>query len=106
VDPLDEKLVRQAREGGVACRLLLESATLDGGHRQRLGEYSAAGVEVRQADSLPMKLALFDGCRGLIALLDPVISRPSWTSLVFDHDGMGAAMKGLFDEYWGRGRQL
>ncbi len=24
VDPLDEKLVKQAREGGVACRLLLE----------------------------------------------------------------------------------
>ncbi len=106
VDPLDEKLVRQAREGGVQCRLLLESASLDDGHRQRLGEYSSAGVEVRKADSLPMKLALFDGCRGLIALLDPVISRPSWTSLVFDHDGMGAAMKGLFDDYWGRGKQL
>src|SRR2546430_1087520 len=56
VDPLDEKLVKQARVGGVACRLLLESATLDDGHRQRLGEYSSAGVEVRQVASLPMKL--------------------------------------------------
>src|SRR6266436_7699343 len=101
VDPLDEKLVKQAREGGVACRLLLESATLDDGHRQRLGEYSSAGVEVRQVPSLPMKLALFDGNRGMIALLDPVITRPSWTALVFDHGGMGEAMKGLFDEYWG-----
>ena len=27
-------------------------------------------------------------------------------ALVFDHDGMGEAMKGLFDEYWGRGKQL
>src|SRR5215467_1039588 len=98
VDPLDEKLVKQAREAGVACRLLLESATLDHGHRQRLGEYSAAGVEVRQVPSLPMKLALFDGNRGMIALLDPVITRPSWTALVFDHGGMGEAMKGLFDE--------
>ncbi len=106
VDPLDEKLVKQAREGGVACRLLLESATLDDGHRQRLGDYSAAGVEVRQVPSLPMKLALFDASRGLIALLDPVITRPSWTALVFDHGGMGEAMKGLFDEYWGRGKQL
>jgi sugar-specific transcriptional regulator TrmB len=106
VDPLDEKLVKQARESGVACRLLLESASLDGAHRQRLEEYSAAGVEVRQAASLPMKLALFDSRRGLIALLDPVITRPAWTSLVFDHDGMGEAMKGLFEEYWGRGKQL
>ncbi len=106
VDPLDEKLVKQAREGGVACRLLLESAALDDGHRQRLGDYSSAGVEVRQVPSLPMKLALFDGNRGMIALLDPVITRPSWTALVFDHSGMGQAMKGLFDEYWGRGKQL
>src|SRR5438046_264729 len=106
VDPLDEKLVKQAREGGVACRLLLESSTLDDTHRQRLGEYSAAGVEVRQVASLPMKLALFDGRCGMIALLDPVITRPAWTALIFDHNGMGEAMKGLFEEYWKRGQQL
>src|SRR6266852_1973960 len=52
VDPLDEQLVKKARESGVACRLLLESSTLDDTHRQRLGEYSAAGVEVRQVHSL------------------------------------------------------
>lgn len=106
VDPLDEKLVKQARESGVTCRLLIESATFDGTHRQKLGEYCAAGVEVRQAASLPMKLALFDSRRGLIALLDPVITRPAWTALVFDHEGMGQAMKGLFEDYWGRGKQL
>src|SRR6516165_1227460 len=66
VDPLDEKLVKQAGAGGVACRLLLEPSPLDDTHRQRLAEYRGAGVEVRQAESLPMKLALFDGCRGLI----------------------------------------
>src|SRR5277367_4230977 len=36
VDPLDEMLVRQARGRGVACRLLIESGTLDEPHRQRL----------------------------------------------------------------------
>jgi hypothetical protein len=66
----------------------------------------AAGVEVKVADSLPMKLALFDGERGLIALLDPVITRPAWTSVVFDHEGMGEAMKGLFDDHWRRGKNL
>src|SRR5580658_4073374 len=35
VDPLDEKLVKQARIRGVACRLLMESGTLDEHHRQR-----------------------------------------------------------------------
>jgi hypothetical protein len=106
VDPLDEKLVKQARLGGVSCRLLLEAGSLDDQHRQRLGEYEGAGVEVRQAESLPMKLALFDGQRGMIALLDPVITRPTWTAVVFHHDGMGAAMKGLFEDHWRRSSTL
>jgi hypothetical protein len=59
-------------------------------------------VEVAQTDSLPMKLAVFDGTRGLLALLDPVITRPTWTAIVFEHAGMGEAMKGLFESYWRR----
>ncbi len=106
VDPLDEKLVKQAAGNGVLCRLLLEEGSLDEEHRQRLSDYAAAGVEVRVADSLPMKLAVFDGRHGMIALLDPVITRPSWTAVVFHHEGMGEAMKGLFEVHWKRGRGL
>ncbi len=102
VDPLDEMLVRQARQNGVSCRLLIESGSLDAEHRQRLSEYAAAGVEIREAASLPLKLALFDGRSGMIALLDPVISRPTWTALVFDHAGLGEAMKHLFEDRWQR----
>jgi predicted transcriptional regulator len=106
VDPLDEKLVRQARSNGVSCRLLIEPGTLDEPHRQRLGEYAAAGVGIRQAPSLPLKLALFDGRSGLIALLDPVISKPTWTSLVFEHPGLGEAMKHLFEDRWLRAAEF
>ena len=106
VDPLDEKLVKQARLAGAACRLLLEAGSLDEEHRQRLGEYMACGVEVRMADSLPMKLAVFDGRAGMIALLDPVITRPTWTAVVFRHEGMGEAMTGLFEDRWRRGTSL
>ena len=106
VDPLDEQLVKQARTRGVACRLLLESGTLDAAHRQRLQDYSVAGVEIRQAASLPMKLALFDCTHGLIALLDPVITKPTWTAVVFDHPGFGEAMKGLFEDHWRRAQRL
>jgi len=102
VDPLDEQLVKKARGRGVACRLLIESGTLDGPHRQRLEEYALAGVEIGQTNSLPMKLAVFDGSRGLVALLDPVVTRPTWTAVVFEHGGMGEAMKGLFENYWRR----
>jgi HTH-type transcriptional regulator, sugar sensing transcriptional regulator len=106
VDPLDEKLVKQARLSGVLCRLLLQEGTLDEAHKQRLEEYRAAGVEVRQAGSVPMKLAVFDGRDGMVALLDPVITRPTWTAVVFSHEGMGEAMRGLFDSYWRRGTAM
>ncbi|MCC6345398.1 MAG: TrmB family transcriptional regulator [Bryobacterales bacterium] len=106
VDPLDEQLVKQARERGVVCRLLFEKGPLDEEHRMRLKEYGAAGVEVRQTESLPMKLAVFDGKQGLVALLDPVITKPSWTSVVFDHQGMGEAMRGLFEVHWNKGEVI
>jgi sugar-specific transcriptional regulator TrmB len=106
VDPLDEQLVKQARLRGVRCRLLFESGSLDDAHRQQLEEYKSIGVEVCSAAALPMKLALFDGRQGMIALLDPVITKPSWTSLMFDHIGFGEAMKGLFEDHWRRAVEL
>jgi len=106
VDPLDEKLVKQARLSGAACRLLLEAPSVGPEDRQRFADYISAGVEVRVVDSLPMKLAVFDGQQGMIALLDPVITRPAWTAIVFRHDGMGQAMKGLFEDHWRRGESL
>jgi sugar-specific transcriptional regulator TrmB len=106
VDPLDEKLVKQARQNGVACRLLLEAGSLDDEHRQRMTDYMNSGIEVCLSDSLPMKLALFDGTAGMIALLDPVITRPSWTSVIFQHEGMGEAMRGLFEDHWRRARSF
>jgi sugar-specific transcriptional regulator TrmB len=106
VDPLEEKLVKESRQRGVDCRLLLEGARLDDEHRQRLGEYQAAGVAIRQIDSLPMKLALFDGKCGMIALLDPLVTKPAWTSVLFEHPGMCEAMKGLFETYWKRASEF
>jgi hypothetical protein len=49
---------------------------------------------------------LFDDRNGLIALLDPVISKPTWTSLVFDHSGLGEAMKHLFEDRWQRAAEF
>jgi sugar-specific transcriptional regulator TrmB len=100
VDPFDEQLVKLARQRGVRCRLLVEAGTLDEPHRLRLAEYAAVGVEVRETAVLPLKLALFDGVQGLVALLDPVLTKPSWTSIIFDHRGFGEAMKGLFEAHW------
>ena len=43
---------------------------------------------------------------GLIALLDPVVSKPTWTSLVFEHAGLGEAMKHLFEDRWLRAAEF
>jgi HTH-type transcriptional regulator, sugar sensing transcriptional regulator len=102
VDPLDAESVIQARARGVSCRLLVEHGTLDAQHQRFLSDYRDAGVEVRQIEKVPMKLALLDSRQGLIALLDPVITKPAWTSVIFDHHGMAEAMKGLFEDYWRR----
>jgi sugar-specific transcriptional regulator TrmB len=100
VDPLDEQLVKQARSRGVSCRLLYELRSVDDEHKKRMEEYRSFGVEVSSSDALPMKLAVFDGRQGMIALLDPVITKPSWTSVVFDHLGFAEAMKGMFESHW------
>ena len=102
VDPLDEQLVKDAADRGVQSRILIEAGTLDAVHRSRLSEYNDHHIEIRFAHRLPLKLALFDCKCGLVALLDPVLTRPSWTSVVFEHDGFAEAMSGLFESYWCR----
>ncbi len=105
-DPLDDQLVRAASQRGVACRVIADATALDEPRLRRLEKLTDAGVQVRRAAPLPLKLALFDGCRGLIALLDPVITKPTWTALLFDHPGLGEAMKGLFEQHWNRSQPL
>jgi len=102
VDPLDAVQVLQARRRGVVCRLIVEHGTLDAAHERSLAEYEAAGVEIRQIQKVPLKMALMDGRLGLLALLYPVLTRPAWTSLIFEHEGMAEAMKILFEDYWRR----
>lgn len=102
VDPMDAELVIAACERGVKCRLLVELGTLDPPHETFLARYQAAGVELRQIERVPLKMAVLDGREGLCALLDPVITKPAWTSVVFEHEGMAEAMRALFEDYWRR----
>ena len=102
-DLLDAAEVIHARQRGVSCRMLVERGTLDSAHARFLAEYSDAAVEVREVEKVPLKMAVMDGRSGLLALLDPVITRPGWTSIVFNHEGLGEAMTVLFENYWTRG---
>lgn len=102
VDPLDERLVKDAAGRGVRCRLLIEAGRLDEEHQERLHDFRDHGIQVRFLQRIPMKLALFDDKCGLVALLDPVLTRPSWTAVIFEHEGFSEAMSGLFETYWDR----
>jgi HTH-type transcriptional regulator, sugar sensing transcriptional regulator len=102
VDLLDAELVLEASRRGVKCRILVEYGTLDPEHEKALAAYRTAGVEVRLIERVPLKVAVLDGREGLCALLDPVITKPAWTSVVFEHEGMAEAMRALFEEYWRR----
>ena len=104
VDPLDEQLVKDAAARNIRCRLVVEEAHMNEQQHERLAEYRDCGIELRFLDRLPLKLALFDGKGGLLALLDPVSTTPSWTALIFEHEGFAEAMSGLFESYWRLGR--
>jgi hypothetical protein len=105
VDPFHENLVKDAARRGAVCRLLIEEGQPPDAWRSELMEqYRLDGVQTRFADRLPLKLALFDGKCGLIALLDPVLTRPAWTAVVFEHHGFAEGLVGLFDSYWARSR--
>ena len=80
----------------------MERGTLDAAHQRFLTEYENAGVQIRQIDKVPMKMAVMDGRCGLLALVDPVTTKPAWTAVVFEHEGMAEAMKSLFEDYWRR----
>jgi HTH-type transcriptional regulator, sugar sensing transcriptional regulator len=101
-DPLDAGQIVGARQRGVRCRLLVEYGALNPTRERSLAEYAAAGVEVRTIAKVPLKMAVMDSRAGLLALLDPVITRPAWTSVIFEHEGMGEAMTNLFENYWTR----
>ncbi len=103
-DSLNGQFIRDASARGVACRLLMEVMPLDSEDKDRLQDYREHGVAVRFFDRLPLKLALFDNRCGLLALLDPVRSNPSWKSVVFEHEGFAEAMSKLFESYWRQSR--
>lgn len=101
-DPLDAAEIIQARRRGVECRILFQEGALPGDGPEYLARYADAGIDVREIGAVPMKMALMDGSRGLLALLDPVLTRPAWTAVIFEHGGMAEAMRILFEDYWRR----
>lgn len=100
IDPLEDQLLAEARQRGVSCQILVAASGPEQSFQERVEAYRQQGVEVRTLPTLPMKLAIVDGRSGLFAMLDPVVTRPTWTAVVFEHAGMAEAMTNLFRQYW------
>jgi len=106
VDPVIEPRVMEAIERGAACQLLVEHRDVNAAHKKSLRVLTKAGAAVRVAEELPLKLALFDGRCGMIALVDPVVSRPQMTAVVFEHAALVSALRRLFLDHWDRAKPL
>jgi hypothetical protein len=42
----------------------------------------------------------------MIALVDPVLTRPQLTALVFEHQALASALRALFQDHWERAKPL
>ncbi len=62
------------------------------------------GEEARVIEELPIKLAIFDEKTALFALVDPIIGKPSVTSLVAEHQALAKSFKLLFESFWEKSR--
>jgi sugar-specific transcriptional regulator TrmB len=86
------KTIYEAPSGDIERRSLIESAR----------ESFVSGEEAKAVDSLPIKLAIFDQRIVLFALVDPIIGKPSVTSLVADHQALAQSLVMLFDSFWAK----
>jgi sugar-specific transcriptional regulator TrmB len=86
----------EAHARGVRCRALAEKGAVDSALMRRCKD---AGVEVREAMRVPVKVVVSDG-RGVLVLADPVSTQPQRTAFFFEHAGMAEAMKIVFEEFW------
>jgi sugar-specific transcriptional regulator TrmB len=83
-----------ASRRGVHCRLLLDGQTISGTAAGDAPLPAGLPLEVRRGCHLPLRMTIFDAQCGLLTL-DPA-------ALVFDHPGLGAALRGLFEDFWRR----
>ncbi len=68
------------------------------------GDMIQLGEEARVIDELPIKLAIFDEKIALFALVDPIVGKPSVTSLVAEHFALAKSLKLLFESFWEKSR--
>lgn len=102
--------VLDALARGVKARALYESDEFDAAQTEGLWEsrlvYHEVGVEGRVVDRLPIRLAVFDRSRVLLAMNDPVLSERFPTNLFIDDAGFAEFAALAFEQQWSVARSL
>ncbi len=63
-----------------------------------------AGEKARVVKRLPLKMAIFDERIVMITLEDPILKRPSITTLCIQHESLARTLKIVFDKLWEEGK--
>jgi HTH-type transcriptional regulator, sugar sensing transcriptional regulator len=93
----------EALRRGVKVRTIYELPSDD---NEKMAIFDAArpflelGERARAIAELPIKLVVFDRKTVLFALVDPVIGRPSVTSLVAEHRALAQSFSVMFESFW------
>lgn len=81
-----------AAQRGAGCRVLVELAwRFDSGYDGPLNP-NGQRVEIRSMRRLPLNLVVSDDRRGLVSF--------DGGALWFEHEGLGATLKGVFEHFW------
>lgn len=87
--------IKAAAWRGVHCRLLLESSWGFDSEQDGPLFLGGPGVGIRSIRRLPLQVAVCDARRGLVIF--------DGGALWFEHEGLGAALTALFEEFWRQG---
>lgn len=86
---------KQAAGRGVEVRCIMEANL-----QERASDLREAGIIVRIAPELPMKLIVIDDSAAICALRDPITGKQSLTSIRIAHPDFARAMRLLFETVW------
>ena len=67
---------------------------------QEADEMAKVGEEARALEELPMKLAIFDEKTVIFTMEDPLLKKPSVTTLIIQHRSLAKTLKTLFNSLW------
>jgi HTH-type transcriptional regulator, sugar sensing transcriptional regulator len=92
-------------ERGLEYRAVCDAEMIESkGSQEWLGQFVAAGLEIKVVEILPLKMQVFDDEVVLISMQDPAGGRPSYTAVAIHNRGAVAMLNLAFEHLWSEGK--